>query len=129
MHGLDDESVIQRCRGFFRAMTSKPEAWDALGADYHQRLDRNYVTWTRHYAWRGLADRSYTAEELNRRPIAWSIGGFNQVWTAISNLRVAERAKLPVEILRCKHLPQIEIPDVLAEFICRHTARQLATGV
>lgn len=76
MNSLDDTGVVQACKEMFRnRANSNPQAWDALGTDYHRRLEKNYITWVRHYYKPGsVGERSYSAEELARRPIAWSIG-------------------------------------------------------
>jgi pimeloyl-ACP methyl ester carboxylesterase len=126
MNSLDDAGVVQACKDWFRnRMNSNPQAWDALGADYHRRLEKNYVTWVRHYFKPGVTDRSYNVEELTKRPIVWSIGGFSEVWFMIGNLHVAQRANIEVEIFRCKHFPQVEIPEVLASHIRKHTKQHL----
>jgi pimeloyl-ACP methyl ester carboxylesterase len=123
MNSLDDAGVVQACKDLFRNyFNSNPQAWDALGPDYHRRLERNYVTWVRHYFKAGgAADRSYGAEELARRPIAWSVGGLSEIWFMIGNFRVAQRANIEVEILKCRHFPQVEIPDVLVDRIRKHS--------
>ena len=126
MNNLDDATIVAVCKDLFRnRLNTNPQAWDAVGAEYHRRLEKNYVTWVRHYVWPGLADHTYTAEELIHRPIAWSIGGFSEVWLGVSNLRVAQRANLHVEIFPCRHFPQVEIPDLLADHIRMHTKRNL----
>ena len=118
MNKLDDATIVSLCKDLFRnRFNNDPQAWEAVGEEYHRRLEKNYVTWVRHYVWPGLANRTYTAEELTRRPIAWSIGGFSEVWLGVSNLRVAQRANLNVDILPCKHFPQVEIPGPLADRI------------
>jgi pimeloyl-ACP methyl ester carboxylesterase len=128
MNTLDDAAVVQACKEMFRHhFNSNPQAWDAVGPDYHRRLERNYVTWVRHYFKPGgAADRSYGAEELAHRPLAWSAGGFSEIWFVIGNFRVAQRADIEVEILKCKHFPQVEIPDVLTDHIRKHTMRHLS---
>ena len=126
---LDDGAIVQACKARFRnQMNNSPEAWDALGPEYHQRLEKNYVTWVRQYGAEASKFPSYSREELTRRPVAWSIGGFSPVWFGISNLRVAQRANIDVEILRCKHFPQVEIPDDLIRHIRKHTAEHLVRG-
>jgi hypothetical protein len=116
LSSLDDSAIVTWCTGLFRQLNSKPDAWDALGPAYHQRLEKNCVTWVHHYVWEGL-DRRYSAQELTNRPIAWSVGGFSEVWLGVSNIRVAESAGIGVEILPCKHFPQVEIPEILANHI------------
>ncbi len=126
MYNLDDATIVSVCKDLFRdRFNSKAQAWDDVGAEYHRRLEKNYVTWVRHYVWPGLPNRIYNAEELTNRSIDWSIGGFSEVWFGVSNLRVAQRANLTVEILPCKHFPQVEIPDVLTDRIRTHTKQHL----
>lgn len=118
LNELDDDTVARACADRFRnQMNHDPQAWDALGEEYHQRLERNYVTWVRHYLKPGAVDRTYDKAELTRRPIAWSVGGFSQVWAQISNLRTAQRGGIDVEIFQCCHFPQVSIPETLAEHI------------
>ena len=129
MNNLDDVAIVGACKDLFRTkFISDGRAWDALGDEYHRRLEKNYVTWVRHYVWAGLANRTYSSEELTRRPIAWSIGGFSEVWFGVSNLRVAQRANLTVDILPCKHFPQVEIPGLLTDRIRKCAEQHLQRG-
>jgi pimeloyl-ACP methyl ester carboxylesterase len=126
LNDLGDAEIVKRCKKLFRdRLNSNGEAWDAVGEQYHQRLEKNYVTWVRHYLWEGLADRAYTAEDLARRPICWSVGGLSQGWIVAANLRVASRGKIGVQVLPCKHFPQIEIPELLTSRIRSHTKAHL----
>lgn len=114
LHDLNDEDVVKQCKNLFRTqMNSNGEAWDAVGEEYHRRLEKNYVTWARHYLWEGLADHAYTAQDLTRRPIAWSVGGLTEGWIVPANVQVARRGKITVQVLPCKHFPQVEIPGLL----------------
>jgi pimeloyl-ACP methyl ester carboxylesterase len=122
LNDLDDADIVKQCKELFRVrLNSNAEAWDAIGEQYHQRLERNYVTWVRHYLWAGLADQEYTAEDLAHRPISWSVGGLTEGWIVPANLRVANRGKIEVQVLPCKHFPQVEIPEVLTTRIRSHT--------
>lgn len=127
LHGmnlLDDNSIIAVCRELFRTqMNQNPQPWDDLGWEYHLRLERNFVTWVRNYLTQDAdAFPTFSAAELRRRPLSWSIGGYSPVWFAISNLRVAERAGIEVKIFKCRHFPQVEIPEELVKHI-RHNTR------
>lgn len=127
LRNLDDHAIVTFCKDVFRNRANvNPQAWDDLGPEYHQRLEKNYVTWARHYVWRGLEDHDYTSEDLRKRPLAWSIGGFSEVCMGIANLRVAQRAAINVEIFPCRHFPQVEIPEILANHIRKHTRQHLA---
>jgi pimeloyl-ACP methyl ester carboxylesterase len=123
---LDDAAIVKRCKDLFgNQLNSNVRAWDAIGQEYHRRLEKNYVTWVRHYLWAGLADHTYTAEELAYRPISWSVGGLRDNWIVATNVEVARRANLKVQSLPCKHFPQVEIPDSLAIRILAHTKAHL----
>jgi pimeloyl-ACP methyl ester carboxylesterase len=123
MNRLDDAGIVQTCKELFRhGYNDKPEAWDQLGAAYHQRLEQNYVTWVRHYLHPdGAASRSYSAAELSTKPIAWSVGGFSEIWRRSGDFKTAQRAQIAIDILPCKHFPQVSIPEVLAQHIRDHT--------
>jgi hypothetical protein len=124
LSSLEDHLIVGICKDVFRNKANlNPQAWDDPGPEYHRRLEKNYVTWVRHYVWPGLEDHDYTADDLRKRPVAWSIGGFSEVWMGIANLRVAQRAAIDVEILPCRHFPQVEIPEVLANHIRKHAKR------
>ena len=126
LNDLDDAAIVKRCRDLFRnEFNSNMRAWDAIGHDYHRRLEKNYVTWVRHYLWAGLADHAYTAQELICRPISWSVGGLRDSWIVATNVEVAGRANLKVESLPCRHFPQVEIPDLLAARIRAQTKANL----
>jgi pimeloyl-ACP methyl ester carboxylesterase len=115
---LPDEQLIGVCRDLFRnQLNEKPEAWDALGAEFHRRLDRNYVTWTRKYVSNGQVLRTFTADDLRGRPITWTIGGLTPAFAFLDNAVLACAAGVPIGILMCKHFPQVSIPEVLADHI------------
>jgi hypothetical protein len=121
---LDDAALAGTCAGMFRNQMSRdPHAWDELGPEYHKRLQKNYVTWVRHY--HTIADRSYTAEELSRKPIAWSVGGYSEIWAMTGNFRTAHRANIEIVYLRSKHFPQVCVPDELARHIRENAKRYL----
>lgn len=115
---LDDDEVVRRCRDIFRnQMNENGDAWDALGTPYHKRLDRNYVTWIRRYVGQSNMLRRFTAEELQRRPISWTIGGLTPVAAFFDNIVVAHSAGLQVGLLMCRHFLQVSIPTLLAEHV------------
>ena len=97
-------------------MNESPQAWDALGAAYHKRLERNYVTWVRRYF--AIPDmRTPTPEELRRRPVTWTIGGLTPAAAFHWNTLAGAAAGVEVGLLMCMHFPQVSIPDVLAAHI------------
>ena len=98
-------------------MNENPAAWDALGEDFHRRLDRNYVTWVRTYVSSSYLLRSFAAGELRERPITWTIGGLTPAVVFFDNVVLAAAANLPISVLMCKHFPQVSIPEILADHI------------
>lgn len=115
---LADDGVINACRAFFRnEMNENPEAWDALGEAFHMRLERNYVTWVRRYVGQNRSLRSFSIEDLRRRPVTWTIGGLTPAVAFFENVVTAHAAGIQIGLLMCKHFPQVSIPDVLADHI------------
>ena len=71
---MSEEDLAQACRKMFATEMCEDEAkWDGMGKEYHKRLERNYVTWARHYLCH--VERGFDEEELRRRPVMWTIGG------------------------------------------------------
>ena len=113
---LSDVEIVSRCKDISRNISNAdPSLWDALGSEFHERLERNYVTWVRRYG--GRVSRSYSREELRRRPIVWTVGGLSPAAWFIDNVLTACEAGIEIGLLPCKHFPQVSIPDRLAEHI------------
>jgi pimeloyl-ACP methyl ester carboxylesterase len=120
---LSDAEIVRTCKDLFRNdLNEKPAAWDALGEAYHRRLERNYVTWVRRYVAGSRVLRSFTKEELQRRPVTWTIGGLTPAARSFSNVVMAHTAGIEIALLMCRHFPQVSIPEVLADHI-RKAAR------
>ena len=110
---------MQFCKNFFRnGMNENGEAWDALGEDFHRRLERNYVTWVHRYI-AGNVNRAFSSEELRRRPVTWTIGGLTPAATFFDNVSAAHAAGIDIGLLMCRHFPQVSIADVLASHIAK----------
>jgi hypothetical protein len=83
----------KRCRPalvFRNVMNGKPESWDALGEEYHKRLERNYVTWVRRYLCQG--SQLSTVEQLRGRNISWTVGALSETGSTIRNIQAAGAA-------------------------------------
>jgi pimeloyl-ACP methyl ester carboxylesterase len=124
----DDNTVVETCKLLFRnVMNEDQKAWDDLGADYHRRQEKNYLTWARRYVGPAQASgffREFTAQDLTRRPITWTVGSLSGSTPLLDgNRRVADVGGIRVELLPCRHFPQVSIPDQLARHI-RASAKQ-----
>jgi pimeloyl-ACP methyl ester carboxylesterase len=120
---LTDAEIVRTCKDLFRKdLNENTAAWDALGEAFHKRLERNYVTWVRRYVGGGRILRSFTKEELRRRPVTWTIGGLTPAARFFSNIVTAHGAGIEIGLLMCRHFPQVSIPEVLADHI-RKAAR------
>lgn len=114
---LDDDGIRDACRGLFRTVMCEDQAaWEALGPDYHARVDKNYVTWVKRYVG-GLESPSWSEKELQRKPVRWTIGALNPAGMFFDNVPIAVKAGIPIDLLSCKHFPQVTIPENLAEHI------------
>jgi pimeloyl-ACP methyl ester carboxylesterase len=114
---LDDAGVVAACTQMFATLFNEDLGkWQGLGADYHRRLDRNYVTWVRHY-WKNSVLRQYDPALLAGRPLAWTIGGLTPAVAFFNNVQIATKAGIETDILMCKHFPQVSIAQQLADYI------------
>ena len=120
---LDDAGVVQACKHIFgNVMNEDSAAWNNLGEAYHRRLERNYVTWVRHYVATIDTIPQINPAALAGRPITWTIGGLNPVAMFFSNVPIAFEARIPLGMLMCRHFPQVSMPAALAEHIATHAA-------
>jgi pimeloyl-ACP methyl ester carboxylesterase len=121
---LDDQAIVGACRHLFRnMMVEDAAAWDAMGPEFHARLDGNYPRWVRSYG--TMIIRTFTKQELTQRPVQWTVGGLTEAAPFFHNVVIAVEAGLPVGLLPCRHFPQVTIPDILAGHIKEATAKHL----
>jgi pimeloyl-ACP methyl ester carboxylesterase len=124
---LSDDEVVEQCKMIFRELMNDDQAaWDALGEDYHARLERNYVTWVRRYVSYAGPLPAYGPADFTNRPLDWTIGGLTPTMTFFSNVQLAAILGIPVGLLPCKHFPQVSIPDRLADHIRRSASPHLS---
>jgi hypothetical protein len=59
LSALPDDEIVSICWNVFSNMFNEDTAaWEALGPEFHSRLEKNYVTWIRKYvAWTPLEVR------------------------------------------------------------------------
>ena len=120
---LTDGEIVRTCKDLFRNdLNENATAWDALGDDYHKRLERNYVTWVRRYVGGSRLLRNFTNDELRHRPVTWTIGGLTPAARVFSNVVAAYASGIQIGLLMCRHFPQVSIYGMLAEHV-RKAAR------
>lgn len=124
----DDATVVDTCKFLFRnIMNEDPQAWDDLGTDYHRRQEKNYLTWARRYVATpvDIFFRGFTAEDLKRRPITWTVGKLSGDLILEGNRQLADIGGIRIGFLPCRHFPQVSIPDQLAEHIRANALKHL----
>lgn len=133
MRSLSDEEITAACQGLFahgfieQEVNDGGKKWEALGAEYHARLAKNYVTWAKGYfntTEPGAREVASVPANLQKRPIFWTVGSLNPgaelgegAWK--SNFEVARAAglKVDVERLKCLHFPSVTVPENLVGWI------------
>jgi len=124
---LPDEELISLLRDFFRNRFVESEndgqaKWDALGSEYHARLEKNFVVWI-HGMGKGAyimqSEELATTENLQKRPIFWTVGGLSGRDHFAKDFEVAEKAGIEVrtDVVNCLHFPYVTVPDRLAEWM------------
>lgn len=116
---LTDQEIVVACKDLFRNSMNgnNPSAWDALGEDYHRRLERNYVTWVRRYLSLAPGPTAPTIAQLRGLPITWTVGALSETAATIGNIYSASATGIQVGLLNSKHFPQVSIPEQLAGHI------------
>ncbi len=130
---LSDEQIAGACQFLFahqfieQDVNDGRKKWEALGAEYHARLAKNYVTWIKGYvsiADSGGGDLARIPANLQRRPIFWTVGSLNPgaevgegFWK--SDFEVAGKAGLEINVerLKCLHFPSVTVPEELVGWI------------
>lgn len=105
---------------FAEHMNADKAAWLALGPEYHERMKKNYVTWSRTYS-PVVEETVWDKEELKKKSqkIHWSVGGLMPMSWFFGNVVLATEVGIKTELLNSKHFPQVSIPVELAEYIRR----------
>jgi pimeloyl-ACP methyl ester carboxylesterase len=113
---LPDDEIVSICRNVFSNMFNEDTAvWEALGPEFHSRLEKNYVTWIRNYvAWPPLRVEK---EELTRKPLFWTVGSLTPAGNFFDNVVTATNAGVEISLLPCKHFPQVSIPEKFVEHV------------
>lgn len=113
---MTDAEIVAVCQKMFPTVFCEDEEkWNALGSAYNQRLEKNYVTWVRCHV--RIIERSFSKDELTRRPVCWTIGGLTPAGMFYQDVVDGFNAGIQVGLLPSKHFPQVTIPDILAEHI------------
>ena len=72
-----------------------------------------------------VASDPYEPADFTNRPLDWTIGGLTPAMTFFSNVQMAASLGISLNLLPCKHFPQVSIPDLLADHIRRSASRHL----
>ena len=117
---LNDEDIMKTSRkAYVAGFDGCEDKLHSLGTDYLQRLDQNFVTWVHTYL--GKVEKSWSKEELCRRPVTWTIGGLHPAEMFWQNVVDGFGAGVGVGLLPSKHFPQVTVPEILAEHIIKAT--------
>jgi pimeloyl-ACP methyl ester carboxylesterase len=113
----NEPQVVAICADLFKnVMNEDRTAWEALGPEYHKRLEKNYVTWIRSYV-KSLPFTEWKKEEVMTKPVFWTVGALSTMGAWFDNVVMACETGIKIGMLPCRHFPQVSIPDKLVEYI------------
>ncbi|KAH7308308.1 zearalenone hydrolase [Rhexocercosporidium sp. MPI-PUGE-AT-0058] len=115
----EDKMIVAYCQQLFaNIMNEDTTAWEALGPEYHKRLEKNFVTWSKTYV-PVVDEANWDKEELKakRGKINWTLGGLMPLGIFYENIVIATEVGISIKVLKCKHFPYVSIPGVLADYI------------
>ena len=91
---MDDAAAVASCREMFaHDLNEDIEVWEALGPEYHARLEKNYLNFVRNVV-ASVTKLSLSKEELTRRPVDWTISALFPAGAFFSNVLTATGAGL-----------------------------------
>ncbi|KAH8689428.1 zearalenone hydrolase [Talaromyces proteolyticus] len=122
-----DETIVDVLTVSMRdRMSGNVEAWDALGAEAHARLRRNYVRWARGYpVTLPTSTPVGNLEDLKKRPLAWTVGASTLTHVFINNIVTATKIGASVGTLPGLHFPYVSHPEVFAQYMVDTTRKYL----
>lgn len=97
-------------------MNEDKAAWEALGSEYHERLDRNFVVWARNY-FPLVENHKLTKEDLTGINVTWTVGALSPMELYFDNVVLGVQAGIQLRLLPSMHFPQVSVPEVLAAHI------------
>ena len=118
--------IVQTCQNFFRNMfiegaNDGKAKWDALGPEYHKRLEKNFVMWQHNVVstWESQSRILATPENLTRRPVFWTVGALSSrdVWASDWELGEAAGLKINNRALNCMHFAYVTVPEETVKWI------------
>jgi pimeloyl-ACP methyl ester carboxylesterase len=113
----DEQQVVAICQNLFsNVMNEDQAAWQALGPEYHKRLEKNYVTWIRKYV-ESLPFTEWKKEEVMTKSVFWTVGALSTMGAWFDNVVMACDSGIKIGMLPCRHFPQVSIPENHAEYI------------
>lgn len=125
LNALDDDAVVAGVNQVLGTqMIENPEAWQALGPEFHERVAPNYLTWVRNYFGPELRAPRDPARFMTR-PVAWTVGMLTPMAVTYGSLKTCEKAGITWTLLPCIHFPQVTIPDALADHIASQARTHL----
>jgi pimeloyl-ACP methyl ester carboxylesterase len=115
----EDPKIVALCQGvFLNGMNEDKDAWIGLGEEYHQRLEKNYVTWAKNYI--PVVEKTrWEKEELKRlaNKVNWTLGGQMPLTWFFDNVVLCTEVGIKIKVLDSKHFPYVSIPEAVAEYI------------
>jgi len=112
-----DPQIVAVCQYIFgEVMNEDKAAWEALGTEYHARLEKNYVTWIKKYV-AHVPYLYWQKSEVMSKPVYWTVGSKSEMGAWFDNVVLATELGIKIDLLPCRHFPQVSIPEKLAEHI------------
>ncbi|KAH0843771.1 hypothetical protein AYO21_11507 [Fonsecaea monophora] len=113
----DTDALTAELAATIRTMSANEAAWDALGAEVHERLRGNYARWAYGYPRTIPGSAATKTEDLHKVPIDWTVGGAGPMQAFFENVVIATREKIPITTLPGFHFPYVSHPEAFARYV------------
>ena len=123
---LPDETISQvLTENVPKQFVGNPQAWQAMGADVHERLWKTYPRWARGYIRTLGCSFPVDQEKLRGKPLAWSVGAATPTAAFFDIIVTATKLSIPITTLPGMHFPYVSDPEPFAAYVVGETQKFL----
>lgn len=123
-----DEEIVAAVGSFPIAVGMvSTEAWEGLGEESHQRMNKNFVRWGRGYPHilPLSAAEIIRDKDLKQRPLDWSVGFATQTGFFADNIVTATKMDIPFKTIPGSHFPYVSAPEAFSAYVAETCRKYL----
>lgn len=123
---MPDDEIEKLLSQIMPRYAGNGEAWDALGKECHERINKNYARWARGYVVTlGSSFPVKDKEILRGKPLDWSVGASTPTAGFFDNIVTATKLDINVGVIPGLHFPYVSDVDTFVAYVVEKTRSYL----